>query len=165
MRKVLFDNKTTSETKKEIQKTELMRQMDSIIAKNGGRPYSNEQLRQAQENLEKMLCRQTCHAGSGRTLHEDELERINSEHIKQLNATVDEKMQSIIKSYGDKLAYEKAARKEAVKIAEDALKLSKQIEKCPKMCENCPKMCEDCPLQGFCYNAWKTLSDAGCQIL
>jgi len=48
-RKVLFDNKTRSETVKEKQRSELVKQIDIVIAQNGGHPYSNEMFLEAQE--------------------------------------------------------------------------------------------------------------------
>jgi hypothetical protein len=48
-RKVLFDNKTRSETVKEKQRSELLKQIDIVIAQNGGHPYSNEMFLEAQE--------------------------------------------------------------------------------------------------------------------
>lgn len=48
-RKVLFHNKTKSKIVKERQVTELLKQIDIVISENGGRPYSNEMFREAQE--------------------------------------------------------------------------------------------------------------------
>ncbi|KAH9330417.1 hypothetical protein KI387_002525, partial [Taxus chinensis] len=53
-RMVVFDNKNTSETKKEKQITELLKQVDKIIEENERKPYSNELFEQAQEMASKL---------------------------------------------------------------------------------------------------------------
>ncbi|GLJ16889.1 hypothetical protein SUGI_0291360 [Cryptomeria japonica] len=135
-RSVLFNNKTTSETKKEEQRTKLMNQIDNIIAKNGGKPYSNEMLRQAQENSEKFINRQTCHATSQKPYAEKELERMNAEHIKQLNSMVEEKMKSSVKLLQEELACEKQARREAQETAEKAIKFSEELTRAQMMSQS-----------------------------
>ncbi|XP_057817478.2 immune-associated nucleotide-binding protein 9 [Cryptomeria japonica] len=157
MRTVLFDNKTTSQTMKEKQTTELIKQIENIMAKNGGKPYSNELLRQAQENSEKILGRQTSRAEPGRA-YEEEVERVTAEHIKQLNAMVEEKMQATIKTYEEKLAHEQAARRKAEKTTEDTLQLSKELQKTQNKSEN------SC-LHKFRNYASEKLASMGCTIM
>lgn len=48
-RKVIFDNRTTSETVKEKQVTELLNHIKNIMLQNESRPYSNDNFRQFQE--------------------------------------------------------------------------------------------------------------------
>ncbi|KAH9330397.1 hypothetical protein KI387_002505, partial [Taxus chinensis] len=48
-RTVLFDNKTTSEIKKEKQISKLLEHVDSIIADNENHPYSNELFKKSKE--------------------------------------------------------------------------------------------------------------------
>ncbi|KAH9330402.1 hypothetical protein KI387_002510, partial [Taxus chinensis] len=47
-RMVLFDNETTSITKKTKQRNELLKHIHNIIAENGGRPYSFDPFREDQ---------------------------------------------------------------------------------------------------------------------
>ncbi|XP_057817477.2 immune-associated nucleotide-binding protein 9 [Cryptomeria japonica] len=133
-RKVLFINKTTSQSKKEDQRNELMKQIDNIISKNGGKPYSNELLRQAQENSEKLVCRQTRCALSGNTVGEEEMQKFSEDNIKYINALFKEKLQTTIKTYEERFVLERKARKEAEEMAQEALQLTEEVMKTKKMC-------------------------------
>lgn len=44
----MFDNKTKDEKKLEDQTAELLRMVDDLVAQNGGEPYSNALLKEAQ---------------------------------------------------------------------------------------------------------------------
>ena len=47
-RKVLFDNKTKDKAKRIRQTNDLLRVIDDMLLKNGGRPYANELFKEAQ---------------------------------------------------------------------------------------------------------------------
>jgi len=88
-RKVIFDNRTKEATEKEKQRSELLKQIDIIIDQNGGRPYTNELFREAQESLsrKKMEQMEKAHAKQLEQLQEQMAKsyaKQNSNEIKQL---------------------------------------------------------------------------------
>jgi len=88
-RMVLFDNRTRSPTVKEKQRSELLKQIDIVIAQNGGLPYTNELFREAQESLsrKKMEQMEKAHAKQLEQLQEQMAKsyaKQNSNEIKQL---------------------------------------------------------------------------------
>jgi len=88
-RKVIFYNRTKEATVKEKQRSELLKQIDIIIDQNGGRPYTNELFREAQESLSRKKMEQMAkaHVEQIKQLHE-QMEKAyakqNSIEIKQL---------------------------------------------------------------------------------
>nr|ABK23761.1 unknown [Picea sitchensis] len=76
-RKVLFNNKTEIEAVKEKQATELLKQIDIVIAHNGGHAYSNELFREAQEIKLKEM--EKAHAAKL-----EQMEKAHAEQLQQL---------------------------------------------------------------------------------
>ncbi|KAH9330420.1 hypothetical protein KI387_002528, partial [Taxus chinensis] len=83
-RMVVFDNKTPLETKKEKQRSELLKQVDSITTENGGQPYSNELFREAQATSKKSPSQLGC-SQSAVGFSKQEMEKANAEQLKRLN--------------------------------------------------------------------------------
>ncbi|XP_057859594.2 immune-associated nucleotide-binding protein 9-like [Cryptomeria japonica] len=141
MRMVLFDNKTTLETKKQKQRSELLKQIDTITAENEGRPYSNE-LFQARPEMSHT---QQVGTDSRRGNSKEELEKANAEQLKRLNDMVEEKMQTTIKTLEEKLVAEQNARRQA----EERIRLAQQqsLERI-RIC-NLPRMPTQSDTQNF----------------
>jgi hypothetical protein len=100
---VLFDNKTRSETVKEKQRSELLKQIDIVIAQNGGHPYSNEMFHEAQEwsNRRKDI-------GSGGNSNEqsillEKMEKAHTDQIKKTTEMVEEKLGMSTKLFNYKI--------------------------------------------------------------
>jgi hypothetical protein len=110
-RKVLFDNKTRSETVKEKQRSELLKQIDIVIAQNGGHPYSNEMFREAQEwsNRRKEIDSGGCSKKEIQILLEN-MEKRHAEQLKKTTEMVEEKLRMSTKIIEQQLAAEKSAR-------------------------------------------------------
>jgi hypothetical protein len=86
-RRLLFDNRSKDPTVKEKQISELLKQIDDIIDQNGGRPYTNELFREAQEILTTQKMEQL------KKEHDKEIQRFqkqmekahSKQHLKEIN--------------------------------------------------------------------------------
>ncbi|KAH9330391.1 hypothetical protein KI387_002499 [Taxus chinensis] len=158
MRMVLFNNKTKSAVKKAKQVTELMKQLDIILAKNGGQPYSNELFREAQARSEK-LSSQKEHIDKLRGYSKEELQSLESqmkeayaEQLKQLTEMVEEKMRIATERLEQRLVSEQSARKQAEEEArlaqqrsdEQIRKLQEKLEQAHVETENLKKQMSKC---------------------
>lgn len=81
-RKVIFDNRTTSETVKEKQVTELLNHIKKIMLQNESRPYSNDKFRQFQEYSN--WCENIKSGGYSKEQVEDLLAKKQKEHAERV---------------------------------------------------------------------------------
>jgi len=122
-RKVLFDNKTTSETVKEKQKTELLKHIDTIIAQNGGHPYSNELFHEAQEWSSKHK-----DVDSGRYSNEQvqiymqNIQKAQEEQLKESQEMVEEHLRMATKVFEQRVAEQRSAREEIEKKSREKIR-------------------------------------------
>ncbi|KAH9330411.1 hypothetical protein KI387_002519, partial [Taxus chinensis] len=80
---VLFDNETRLETKETNQRSELLNQIENIIAENGGQPFSFEPFHEVQATSEKFLTQQRrTRLGLGNS--QQDMEREDAEKLKRL---------------------------------------------------------------------------------
>jgi len=137
-RKVLFNNKTRSETVKEKQRSELLKQIDIVIAQNGGHPYSNEMFREAQEWSNKR--KEIDSGGYSKKEIEILLENMEKKHAQQLKKTkemVEEKLRMSTKIFEQQLAAEKSARAKVERESRETIReLEEKLPKPPP-----PKRC------------------------
>jgi hypothetical protein len=143
-RKVLFDNKTKSETKKEKQITELLKQIDIVMAQNGGHPYSNEMFHEAQEwsNRRKEIDSGGCSKQEMEILLEN-MEKRHAEQLKKTTKMVEEKLRMSTKLFEQKLAAEKSARQKVERESHETIRKLK--EKLPKPPPPRPLVLRPCP--------------------
>jgi len=143
-RKVLFDNKTKSETKKEKQITELLKQIDIVMAQNGGHPYSNEMFCEAQEwsNRRKEIDSGGCSKQEMEILLEN-MEKRHAEQLKKTTKMVEEKLRMSTKLFEQKLAAEKSARQKVERESHETIRKLK--EKLPKPPPPRPLVLRPCP--------------------
>jgi len=147
-RKVLFNNKTTSETVLAKQITELLKQTDIVIAQNGGHPYSNELFREAQERLS----RQNDIDSGGYSKEEiqflqKQMENAYADQLKQLTEMVEEKLRITTERLEQRLTSEQSAREQAEKRArieqeesgEKIRMLQEKLQKAEEETENLKK--------------------------
>ncbi|KAH9330405.1 hypothetical protein KI387_002513, partial [Taxus chinensis] len=111
-RMVVFDNKNTSETKKEKQITDLLKQVDKIIEENERKPYSNELFEQAQEMASKLYYMRDMEIS-----YAEKIKRLN-EMVEQNVRANEEKVNQITKNLGDQLASVESARLNALNEAQ-----------------------------------------------
>lgn len=115
-RKVLFDNKTTSETVKEKQRTELLKHIDNVIAQNGGHPYSSELFHEAQE----LSCRHK-DIDSGRYSNEqgqtyiEKIQKAQEEQLKKSQEMLEENLRMATELLEQRVAEQRSAREEIEK--------------------------------------------------
>ncbi|RLM73367.1 hypothetical protein C2845_PM15G09210 [Panicum miliaceum] len=135
-RVLLFDNKSYDELKLHKQLAELFDAVDSVIAHNRGKPFTNQMLAQIQEvyatkedicvEAEQMLKSQ---------------KEIYDEHIMQIAKMVEEKLNTTIESLHQQLKEEQKARQEAEKKMREAMLRSE--EETQKLREDLEKTRED----------------------
>jgi len=139
-RKVLFDNRTKEATVKEKQRSELLKQVDIVIAQNGGRPFTNELFREAQERSRKHK-----DIDSGGYSNEqmqilmEKMEKAHAEQLKKSTEMVEEKLRIAINTFEDRLATEHSARlqvekdcRENISTLEDKLrKVERSLSRVP----------------------------------
>jgi len=107
-RKVIFDNRTKSTTVKEKQRSELLKQIDIVIAQNGGLPYTNELFYEARERKK--------------------MEQMAIAHAKQL----EQLKEQMAKAYAEQnLNKIKQLQEEMAKLNAEIAKLRAQMEKEP----------------------------------
>jgi len=107
-RKVIFDNRTKSISVKEKQRSELLKQIDIVIAQNGGLPYTNELFYEARERKK--------------------MEQMAIAHAKQL----EQLKEHMAKAYAEQnLNKIKQLQEEMAKLNAEIAKLRAQIENEP----------------------------------
>jgi len=110
-RKVLFDNRTKEATVKEKQRSELLKQVDIVIAQNGGRPFTNELFREAQERSRKQKdIYSGGYSNEQMQILMEKMEKAHAEQLKKSTEMVEEKLRIAINTFEDRLATEHSAR-------------------------------------------------------
>jgi len=125
-RRVLFDNKTKDEAKREEQLEQLLSLVNVVIEKNGGQPYTDElfvelkkgamKLRDQTENVDSL---------EGYSKHEiyelkEQMHRSYEDQLKRITEMVESKLKETTNRLEHQLAEEQAARLRAEEIAQVA---------------------------------------------
>lgn len=129
-RKVLFDNTTKNEKKKEAQRQELLTLVDKVVEENGGVPYTNPVFSEIRKGAEKLWHQeQKVNALQSQGYSKQEIEELKEqmnanygEQIKKIVEMVESRLRETTKMLQEQLAEEQAARMKAVQQAEDAQK-------------------------------------------
>lgn len=135
-RVVLFNNKTKDKVDKNAQVQQLMSCVDSVIANNGGKPFSDEIFRELKKGAVKLHDKQKVIDNlEGYTAEQIaalkiEMYKSYDDQLTRITDMVEEKLNSTIERLEKELKEEQTARLEAQKIAEDAwLKSDDEIRK------------------------------------
>ncbi|KAM5574946.1 immune-associated nucleotide-binding protein 9-like [Rosa sericea] len=123
---VLFDNKTTDESKRIEQVQRLLSLVNSVIAQNGGRPYTDEKFTEVKKGAMKLRDQQE-DVASLKGYSEREISRLNEQiqlahdqQLKQITEMGELKMRENTTMLDQKLADEHAARLRAEETAQEA---------------------------------------------
>ncbi|KAG2572301.1 hypothetical protein PVAP13_7KG154000 [Panicum virgatum] len=115
-RVLLFDNKSYDELKLHRQLVELFDAVDTIIARNRGKPFSNQMFAQIQEVY---ATREDIRVQTEQMLNSQK--EIYDGHIMQIAKMVEEKLNTTIESLQQQLREEQKAREEAEKKVREAM--------------------------------------------
>ncbi|KAM5574973.1 immune-associated nucleotide-binding protein 9-like [Rosa sericea] len=124
-RHVLFDNKTKDESKRVEQVQGLLSLVNSVIAHNGGRPYTDEIFAEAKKGAMKLRDQQEEVASKMYSKQEinrlnEQMQRQYDQQLKQITEMIELKMRVNTMTLEQKLEDEHAARLRAEKIAQEA---------------------------------------------
>ncbi|XP_031390142.1 immune-associated nucleotide-binding protein 9-like [Punica granatum] len=129
-RRVLFDNKTKDEDKKNAQVRELFSLVDAVISQNGGKPFSDEIFAEMRKGAKKLQEQQEA-VGSLRGYNQgqilkfkEEMQNSYDEQLKRISEMIETKLIEEVKRLDQKLAEEQAARTRADEQAHSAQKKS-----------------------------------------
>ncbi|KAJ4761748.1 P-loop containing nucleoside triphosphate hydrolases superfamily protein [Rhynchospora pubera] len=149
-RVVLFNNKTKDKNEKNSQVQQLLFYVDSIIANNGGKPFSDEIFRELKQGAlrlhdkEKVIENLKGYSAEQIAVLKKEIYKSYDEQLARITEMVEQKLNSTIERLEKELAEEQAARLQAQKIAEDArLKSDDEIRKLKKSLEKAQKETEE----------------------
>ncbi|KAM5574938.1 immune-associated nucleotide-binding protein 9-like [Rosa sericea] len=123
---VLFDNKTRDKSKRVEQVQRLLSLVNSVIAQNGGRPYTDEIFAKAKKGAMKLRDQQEEVASKGYSKREinllnEQMQRQHDLQLKQITEMLELKMRVNTMTLEQKLADEHAARLRAeLQIAREA---------------------------------------------
>ncbi|CAL5067962.1 unnamed protein product [Urochloa decumbens] len=121
-RVLLFDNKSNDKLQLHKQLAELFDAVDSVIARNRGKPFTNQMFAQIQEvyaTKEKIQAEEL----SAEQLLKSQ-EELYDGHIMQISKMVEEKLNSTIENLQQQLREEQEARQEAEKKVAEAMQRS-----------------------------------------
>lgn len=160
-RYVLFNNKTKAEMKKKQQLQQLLMLVDTVVAENNGRPYSNELFLELKKRA-TILRDQTSEVSSLEGCSEEQISEMtkqmkisNDEHLIRINEMVDMKLKDAISRLEQQLAAEQAARLKAETNVQDAVheayqrsdqeirKLREELERAQRETEDLRKCAEN----------------------
>ncbi|XP_061988614.1 immune-associated nucleotide-binding protein 9 isoform X1 [Rosa rugosa] len=135
-RRVLFDNKTKDESKRVEQVQQLLSLVNSVIAQNGGRPYTDEIFAEVKKGAMKLRDQQE-EVASLKGYSKREISHLNEQmqlahdlQLKRITEMVELKMRETTMMLEQKLADEHAARLRAEETAQEAQQRSEdQIRK------------------------------------
>nr|XP_034606167.1 immune-associated nucleotide-binding protein 9-like [Setaria viridis]TKW04515.1 hypothetical protein SEVIR_7G115100v2 [Setaria viridis] len=126
-RVLLFENKSNDELQLQKQLAELFDAVDSVIARNRGKPFTNQMFTQIQEVYA------TKEEIRGEEFSAEKLLKSQKElydgHIMQIAKMVEEKLNSTIESLQQQLREEQKARQKAEKKVAEAVLRSKEETK------------------------------------
>ncbi|XP_061988612.1 immune-associated nucleotide-binding protein 9-like [Rosa rugosa] len=129
---VLFDNKTKDKTKRVEQVQRLLSLVNSVVAQNGGRPYTDEIFAEAKKGAMKLRDQQEEVAWKGYSkrdidLFNEQMQRQHDLQLKQITEMLELKMRVNTMTLEQKLADEHAARlRSELQIARDAQQRSEK---------------------------------------
>lgn len=147
-RRVLFDNKTKDDLKKDKQLEELLFLVNEVVKNNGGKPYTDEIFAELKKGAER-LANKTAELNSS---YEEQL-------MKRITEMVESKLKETTVRLEEQLAKEQAARLKAEASAQEAQKKSKdEIKKLREHLERAQRENEE-----FRNRAEKEIG--GCAIL
>ncbi|PRQ20523.1 putative P-loop containing nucleoside triphosphate hydrolase [Rosa chinensis] len=125
-RRVLFDNKTKDESKRVEQVQQLLALVNSVIAQNGGRPYTDEIFAEVKKGAMKLRDQQE-EVASLKGYSKREISHLNEQmqlahdlQLKRITEMVELKMRETTMMLEQKLADEHAARLRAEETAQEA---------------------------------------------
>ncbi|GAB2292953.1 hypothetical protein Dimus_027177 [Dionaea muscipula] len=148
-RRVLFDNQTNDERKKETQLSELLRLIDTVMEDNGGIPYTNEffalregaiEQRQQQEKIDSLDATKQGIAELNRS-HEEQMKKMTE--MVELKLRETKKMQQLaieqesrLKALEDAQAAQEKSNEEIRRLRDDLKKAQKEMEELRKQAGN-----------------------------
>lgn len=145
-RVVLFNNKARDKNEKNAQLQQLLFYVDSVIANNGGKPFSDEifqELKQGALKLhdkEKVIENLKGYSAEQIAALKKEIYKSYDDQLARITDMVEQKLNSTIERLEKELAEEQAARLKAQKIADDArLKSDDEIRKLKESLEKAQK--------------------------
>lgn len=149
-RRVLFDNKTKDEAKKAEQRQQLLSLVNTVMTRNGGRPYTDELFAELQKGAMK-LRNQAAEVNSleGYTKHEitelrEQMHKSYDEQLKRITEMVESKLKETTSRLELQLAEEHAARLKAEEIAQIAqMKSNDEIRKLREHLERAQRETEE----------------------
>ncbi|XP_061988617.1 immune-associated nucleotide-binding protein 9 isoform X2 [Rosa rugosa] len=125
-RRVLFDNKTKDESKRVEQVQQLLSLVNSVIAQNGGRPYTDEIFAEVKKGAMKLRDQQE-EVASLKGYSKREISHLNEQmqlahdlQLKRITEMVELKMRETTMMLEQKLADEHAARLRAEETTQEA---------------------------------------------
>ncbi|XP_055832863.1 immune-associated nucleotide-binding protein 9-like [Solanum dulcamara] len=130
-RVLLFDNRTKDPFKKAHQLKELLEQVNLVVEKNDGKPYTNDLFKELKEGAinfhyqKEMVDSSTAHSEEGINELKDLMQKSHEEQISRITEMVESKLKVNIQRLEKQLEKEHAARLVAEQKAEKAQKASK----------------------------------------
>ncbi|XP_050377148.1 immune-associated nucleotide-binding protein 9 [Argentina anserina] len=150
---LLFDNKTKDESKRVEQVQQLLSLVNSVIAKNGGKPYTDELFAEVKKGANKLRNQQEEVASLKGVYSKQEIsslyEKMKLAHdmqLKRITEMVELKMRETTMKLEQKLADEQAARLRAEETAQEAQQRS--ADEIRKLRENLEKAEEELRRKG-----------------
>ncbi|WMV34845.1 hypothetical protein MTR67_028230 [Solanum verrucosum] len=116
-RVVLFDNRTKDPNKKADQLKELLEQVNLVVEKNGGKPYTNDLFKEfKKEKVDSSLG----HSKEDIDGLKDQVQRYHEEQIRRITEMVESKLNETIQRLDKQLEEERSARLAAEQNAKEA---------------------------------------------
>ena len=155
-RRVLFDNKTKDQAKKDEQLQQLLSLVNMVIAQNGGKPFTDEIFAELKKGAIKLRDQteevNSLEGYSKRELFElkEQMHRSYEEQLKRITEMVESKLRATTDRLEQQLAEEQAARLRAEEIAQAAqmksndeiCKLREHLERAQRETEELRKQAE-----------------------
>eukprot|EP00249_Psilotum_nudum_P007141 c20337_g1_i1 orf=155-1165(+) len=121
-RKLLFDNKTNDRKKKDSQLSALLHMIDTMLAENGGCPYSNDLFEKAKCALKFNKQREELSSLHGYPIDDEwQLENSYAKQLGQVILMIEEKLRINTLRLEELLAEERHAREESEQRAREAM--------------------------------------------
>ncbi|URE30480.1 AIG1 family [Musa troglodytarum] len=147
---VLFNNKTKNETKRAEQVRQLLSLVDSVIASNGGKPFSDKLFDELKEGALKLHRKETVveslegYSEQQISALKEEIYKSYDDQLARITEMVENKLKQTVEKLEKQLAEEQAARLEAEKISQEArMKWDEEISKLRESLENARRDAEE----------------------
>ncbi|CAL9109947.1 unnamed protein product [Musa acuminata var. zebrina] len=147
---VLFDNKTKNETKQAEQVRQLLYLVDSVIASNGGKPFSDKLFDELKEGALKLHRKETVveslegYSEQQISALKEEIYKSYDDQLARITEMVENKLRQTVEKLEKQLAEEQAARLEAEKISQEArTRWDEEISKLRESLENARRDAEE----------------------